>query len=403
MLKYTNGVGSNRGVLYFTPTNISFYMKPLFRVLLMLMAPLLIKAQPVPPAFSSEISFSSAVFQMQRAPTIYYEITLINNSKKTYELQELLVTDYILNVSVWNFSYTELHKIVGRKGEPLNAEKPIPVQPGERVVFYMQIPWNMSEDGSIFFHRLSVSSKENGVTKTEQLELASLPSSPKRSIVIGPPVAKGIWTAVYSPAWERGHRRVYYSVDNIDRIPGRFAIDFIKMNDDGKFAKGDDNEIKNWFGYGTDVLAVDDGVVASVNDSFPESATLKAHPRYAADKATGNYISIKIGEEIFAFYEHLKPGSIKVRPGQKVRKGDVIASLGFTGQTTGPHLHFHVADKNSPLGAEGIAFVFDDFESLGSYDRFEDFGKKKWTANKSNQGVRIEERPTPNQVIRFSK
>lgn len=66
----------------------------------------------------------------------------------------------------------------------------------------------------------------------------------------------------------------------------------------------------------------------------------------------------------------MKPKSIKVKTGQKVKKGDAIASLGFTGQTTGPHLHFHEADADSPLGAEGIPFVFEQFEILGSYADF---------------------------------
>jgi murein DD-endopeptidase MepM/ murein hydrolase activator NlpD len=190
-------------------------------------------------------------------------------------------------------------------------------------------------------------------------------------------------------------------VDEKRRIPGRFAIDFIKLNDQGLYANGSDNEIKNWYGYGADVLAVSDGVVASVRDDFSESATLSEHPRYPADKATGNYISIDIGKERVVFYEHLKPGSTKVKPGQKIKKGDVIAALGFTGQTTGPHLHFHVADKNSPLGAEGIPFVFERFTVLGSYADMEKFGKELWTPVKnSNQMIR-EERPGPNAVIEF--
>jgi murein DD-endopeptidase len=101
----------------------------------------------------------------------------------------------------------------------------------------------------------------------------------------------------------------------------------------------------------------------------------------------------------FAFYEHLKPKSIKVKKGQTVKKGDVIASLGFTGQTTGPHLHFHVADTDSPLGAEGIPFVFETFEMLGAYSDFTQFGKALWTP--INKSIRYQERPLPNCVIEF--
>jgi murein DD-endopeptidase MepM/ murein hydrolase activator NlpD len=194
---------------------------------------------------------------------------------------------------------------------------------------------------------------------------------------------------------------VIYTVEEKRRIPGRFAIDFIRLNNEGKYANGTDDEIKNWYGYGADVLAVSDGVIASTCDDFSESAALSTHPSYPAEKATGNYVSIDIGNERMVFYEHLKPGSIKVKSGQKVKKGDVIASLGFTGQTTGPHLHFHVADKNSYLGAEGVPFVFESFIILGSYADMSKFGKEVWEPAK-NSGQRIRaERPVPNAVIKF--
>lgn len=105
---------------------------------------------------------------------------------------------------------------------------------------------------------------------------------------------------------------------------------------------------------------------------------------------------------LFAFYEHLKPGSVKVKPGQRIRKGQVIAQVGFTGQTTGPHLHFHVADRNEPLGAEGVPFVFEQFILLGSYGNFEDFGKRRWDApDGEDNTTKRKERPGPNSVIKF--
>jgi murein DD-endopeptidase MepM/ murein hydrolase activator NlpD len=226
--------------------------------------------------------------------------------------------------------------------------------------------------------------------------------SKKPQLVLGPPLNNGPWAAVYDPSWERGHRRVIYTVNGKARIPGRFAIDFIKLDGQGRYANGDNNVIKNWYGYGNDVLAVADGVVASIRNDFSESPTLSGPPEYTADKATGNYISIDIGNNHFAFYEHLKPGSIKIKPGQRVKKGDIIASVGFTGQTTGPHLHFHVANVNSPLGAEGIPFVFDRFTLLGSYPNFENFGNVPWVPVKnSNQLMTVKEHPASNSVIKF--
>src|SRR3546814_19119720 len=85
-----------------------------------------------------------------------------------------------------------------------------------------------------------------------------------------------------------------------------------------------------------------------------ESATISAHPENALGDATGNYVALDLGDGRHAFYEHLKPGSIRVVPGQRVRRGEVIDELGFTGDSTGPPLHFHVAAPPSQLGAAGL-------------------------------------------------
>src|SRR3546814_12133074 len=87
---------------------------------------------------------------------------------------------------------------------------------------------------------------------------------------------------------------------------------------------------------------------------MPESETLSGRSRNALADASGNYLALDLGDGRHAFYEHLEPGSIRVAPGQRVRRGEVIAALGFTGDTTGPHLHFHVADGTSPLGSRGV-------------------------------------------------
>nr|WP_236050314.1 M23 family metallopeptidase [Hymenobacter negativus] len=169
----------------------------------------------------------------------------------------------------------------------------------------------------------------------------------------------------------------------------------------GSYARTDENVVGNWYGYGADVLAVRDGVVVAAQNDFPESPTLAAHPAYSAAQATGNYIALDLGRQQTAFYEHLRPGSLRVRPGQHVKQGQVLAQISFTGQTTGPHLHFHVADAPSALGAEGEAYSFARFTQLGTYPDFNQFGKRPWTASGSQPALFVEERPAANSVIQF--
>jgi len=104
----------------------------------------------------------------------------------------------------------------------------------------------------------------------------------------------------------------------------------------------------------------------------------------------------------FCGNEHLQPHSIRVKAGEKINKGEVIAHLGFTGQTTGPHLHLHVADSDSPLGSEGLPFVFDQFSPLGGYPDFSTFGKSRWTPHdKDGPAIIKREYPAANTVISF--
>jgi len=56
-------------------------------------------------------------------------------------------------------------------------------------------------------------------------------------------------------------------------------------------------------------------------------------------------------------------GSICVKKGDRVKKGQVIAHLGNTGNSDGPHLHFHIQDNE--YGGEGQPFLFEQFEYLG--------------------------------------
>jgi murein DD-endopeptidase MepM/ murein hydrolase activator NlpD len=73
---------------------------------------------------------------------------------------------------------------------------------------------------------------------------------------------------------------------------------------------------------------------------------------------TGNYAMIDHGKSEYSFYAHLQPGSVRVHKGDRVKAGDVIGKLGSSGNSTEPHLHFHVCDSNDPLLSAGIPVNF---------------------------------------------
>ena len=152
----------------------------------------------------------------------------------------------------------------------------------------------------------------------------------------------------------------------------RFAIDWFQFWPDGKELHGSPKDNKSYAAYGTEVLAVADGVVATVHDNIPENTpgpNSRAVP-ITRETIGGNFIILDIGDSRYAVYAHLQPGSLRVKMGDRVRRGQAIALLGNSGNSTGPHLHFQVVDRNSLLDSEGVPYVIDSFEVRGRDKRY---------------------------------
>jgi murein DD-endopeptidase MepM/ murein hydrolase activator NlpD len=80
----------------------------------------------------------------------------------------------------------------------------------------------------------------------------------------------------------------------------------------------------------------------------------------------GNEVVLEIAPGVYAFYAHLQPGSIRVQIGETVTTGQVLGLLGNTGNSTGPHLHFQLADGPDILTATSLPFVLDQYTLVGS-------------------------------------
>ncbi|MFK2879329.1 M23 family metallopeptidase [Rhodanobacter hydrolyticus] len=273
------------------------------------------------------------------------------------------------------------------------------VPPGRRGVVYIEWPT----------HGQAPRAVEHVVEYTAQPDASTVVVRGARATVsyptgaaLGPPLRGGPWVAIHGAGWATGHRRVFNVVDGTARIPGRFAIDWVRVDAAGHLARGDRDVPSNWLGYGVDVLAVADATVVAVRDSMAESSSVSGNPKHVLAEDAGNFVTIRLGDGRYAFYEHLRPGSIVVGPGQRVHRGDVLGGLGFTGASTGPHLHFHVADGPSPIGAEGRPFALDAFDLLGSYDDLGQLGKAAWKPRREDEAEqRRGEWPAENAVVRF--
>jgi murein DD-endopeptidase MepM/ murein hydrolase activator NlpD len=82
----------------------------------------------------------------------------------------------------------------------------------------------------------------------------------------------------------------------------------------------------------------------------------------------GNHVVLDIGGGRFAFYAHLQKNSVNVHAGDRVKKGAVLGMLGNSGNTSAPHLHFHIVNSPSVLGSDGLPYVIDKFDFTGQVD-----------------------------------
>lgn len=301
----------------------------------------------------------------------------------------------------------DLKARIGRPGLRRDDETPQVIGPGMRAIVYFWIELvDASVPPSALWHRVEFDILRSTGPLHAVVEGAVCNVSRAAPVVLSPPLRGGPWATIYDPLLKGGHRTVTYTIDGRARIPGRFAIDWIKLPASGALERVPKQDAPDWNGYGSDVRAVANAVVAAAKDDLPDNPRPSSAPQkpVTLENASGNYVALDLGRGRFAFYEHLQHGSVAVKAGDRVKDGQVIGRLGNSGSTSsGPHLHLHVSDANSPLVAEGLPFVFTFFRHLGSFPSIEAlFGGQKWLPHaEGGASVRKRERPSPMSVVEF--
>jgi hypothetical protein len=138
----------------------------------------------------------------------------------------------------------------------------------------------------------------------------------------------------------------------------RFAFDLIGVGPDGKTHKraGTDNE--EYYAFGREILAPADGIVTEVIDGVRDNVPRSMNRL----SALGNAVFIQHGKHEVSVLAHLKQGSTKVKAGDKVKKGQVLGLCGNSGNSSEPHLHYHL--QNTPIiqDATGIKCFFEEVQ-----------------------------------------
>jgi len=127
----------------------------------------------------------------------------------------------------------------------------------------------------------------------------------------------------------------------------QFAFDFMGADEQGKTRKEEALVNEDFFAFGREILAPAGGNVTDVIDGVRDNAPGSMNPY----SALGNAVLIQHSENEVSVLAHLKLGSIKVKVGDKVEKGQLIGLCGNSGNSSEPHLHYHL--QNTPIVQDG--------------------------------------------------
>ena len=177
---------------------------------------------------------------------------------------------------------------------------------------------------------------------------------------------KGLWTVGWNWVGFDSHRSAYSQ---------EFAFDLFRV--DNKFPKKETEKPNaDDLGYGQEIIAIADGLVTSHIDGVPDNPSVGADLPVEQIKeiisennsslpvGAGNHVVIQHESGEHSFYAHLIPGSLRVKTGDEVKQGQVLGLVGNSGNSEGPHLHFHLMDGPDYFTARGLPCHFVNVRNL---------------------------------------
>ncbi|BDA77162.1 hypothetical protein LPTSP3_g00920 [Leptospira kobayashii] len=123
----------------------------------------------------------------------------------------------------------------------------------------------------------------------------------------------------------------------------KYSYDFLHVDENHSTLRPNTQGSKNsdYYTFGESIYAVDEGVILATKNGFPDNPVPGK-----ISFAPGNDLQILHDNGLISHYAHIKNGSIKVKKGQRVKRGEKIAEVGNSGMSYGPHLHFTIVTKD---------------------------------------------------------
>jgi hypothetical protein len=229
-------------------------------------------------------------------------------------------------------------------------------------------------DPQLDLHRLQYTFRLTAATEQSiALTAAVWPQSYRQQVKLTLPLQGRIWVDDGNDYYSH-HRRLPLNHPVIQDIglktnTQRYAWDFMLVDEKGSVYQPDDSELEHYLVFDAPIYAPAEGVIVAsrheVKDNEPwvpgqSMAEIISDPILMM----GNYLLIDHGANEYSLLGHCREGSLLVKPGERVKGGQLIARVGNSGWSAYPHLHYQLTDSPEFLTGEGLPARFAAFQLL---------------------------------------
>lgn len=320
---------------------------------------------PWPPQIRAEVPYQPTAFPSEGNQHLFYELYLTNFSQSRIGLGSIEVFDPGRPQSppLARFAGRDLASIVQTIGGDSDHTTATELPAGSTLVafFEVKIPDGIPVPRQLA-HRIVL---DNTAVTVGLFHPGRGPLK-----ILGRPVTGAGWLAADGPGSDpdNHHRRGLFLRDGILTDSRRFAIDW-KMVRSGQSWQGNPHLPASYFAFGQPLMAVADAVVIEASDGLPDNPPghgADFHPAVPVtiDNVGGNHVVLDLGDGQYAHYFHMRAGSLLVKTGDHVRRGQLIGAIGSSGDAREPHLHLEITDAVDTLRGEGLPYVIDHYTAM---------------------------------------
>jgi hypothetical protein len=298
---------------------------------------------------------------------LVYEMLLTNFGSSTYILDSI---DAKAADRAFTFSAADLNSMIRLLGQKPTDTPTETLEPGRSFIVFLTLDFDRAEEiPHIIQHAIHFTADD----KSAHTVPAELNVRDRAPIIVAPPLRGPDWFAEAANGPRSYHRHALMVEGGHAWLAQRYAIDFAMfhmINGKAFTWKGPENQNSSYFCYDQPIYSVAPGKVVEVLDGLPENVPHSG--KLAIDltwqNAGGNHVIVDIGFGLYAFYAHMRPGTVAVKPGDVVAAGQVLGHVGNTGSSSEPHLHFHIIDRPQFLSGQGVPYEFANFSTSPKID-----------------------------------